>query len=162
MKHRILLIALLFLFSALPVRSSEPNPAPPATGFTLDDLKAQIPMTPEGRFLMEVPQILNTSTDQAVQALLLGQEVQTTGQLIAEAPGGEVRIFRAELLCCSSHTRKCSVALEFEGATPDPAGSPWVTLSGVLDFRNEGGTTIPCIRVKEIKKALRPSISLLP
>lgn len=162
MKYRSLLIALLSLLAVLPVRASEPTVAPTAPGFTLDDLKAQIPMTPEGRFLMEVPQILNTSTDRAVQALLLGQEVETTGQLISETPGGEVRIFRAELLCCSSHTRKCSVALEFEGTAPDAAGSPWVTLSGVLGFQTEGGTTIPCIRVKEIKKTLRPARALLP
>jgi len=162
MKHRTLLVALLSILALPPARTSEPNTAPAGPGFTLDDLKAQVPMTPEGRFLMEIPQILNTSTDRAVQELLLGQEVETTGQLISETPGGEVRIFRAELLCCSSHTRKCSVALEFDGASPDAAGSPWVTLSGVMGFRTEGGTTIPCIRVKEIKKTLRPARALLP
>jgi len=167
MKHRVLFIALLSVLAVTPVRASEPIAAPAAPavpGFTLDDLKAQIPMTPEGRFLMEVPQILNTSTDRAVQALLLGQEVETTGQLIAGTPGnpgGGLRIFRAELLCCSAHTRKCSVALEFEGAAPDATGSPWVELAGVLSFRTEDGATAPCIRVKVIKKALPPAKAVL-
>ena len=168
MKRKLSYIALL----ALPVmptlqvgvsiRAMEPSASPQKPGFTIDDLKAQIPLTPEGRFLMEIPQILNTSTDRAVQAILARQEVETTGQLITDGPAGKLRIYRAELLCCAAHIRKCSVALEFEGDSPDAAGSPWVTLSGVLDFRTELGTTTPWIRVRGIKKTLRPAKALLP
>lgn len=162
MKLRIIPVA--FFVLSLPLAGFAADTAPPPPGFTLEDLKAQIPMTPEGRFLMEVPQILNTSTDRDVQGLLEGQMVQTTGQLIADpagTPAGTVRVYRAELLCCSAHVRECSVPLEIEGPIPPAEGSPWVIITGTLQFRTEGEKKIPTIHVAQIKKTIPPAKALL-
>jgi len=49
---------------------------------TLADLKAQIPQSAAGQFVMELPQILHTAMDPEVLALMDGQVVETTGMML--------------------------------------------------------------------------------
>lgn len=143
------------------------DPAPGGTaspkkpGFTLEDLKAQIPQNREGRFLMEVPQLLNTTTDPEVQGLLAGQGIETTGQVMPEVlnnrDGKRLRIFRAEVLCCSAHARECSVELEFPQKAPELKVKSWVKVAGTLSFKNDGVKNVPVVLVKEIEEIAAPA-----
>jgi hypothetical protein len=58
-----------------PQASASAAKAPPKRGFTLADLRAQVPLNEKGQFQMEVPAILNTSTDLDVQELLAGKTI---------------------------------------------------------------------------------------
>ena len=114
---------------------------------------------------MEVPAILNTSTDREVQALLTGQPVETTGQVMPEslrnADGKSLRITRSQLQCCAEHARQCSVALQFSEKAPTFKELAWVTLVGTISYKQEDGKTVPVIHVKAIKEIAAPKNPLL-
>ncbi len=134
-------------------------------GFTMADLKAQVPQNNDGTFLMEVPAILNTSTDREVQVLLTGQPIQTTGQVVTESVAGSslrtLRICRSQLQCCSEHARQCSVALVFPAKTPALPDLAWVTLIGTISYKMEAGKMVPILSVKEFKEIPKPANALL-
>ncbi len=134
-------------------------------GFTLADLKAQLPQNKDGNFVMQVPEILNTSTDAEVQSLLAGQVIETVGQVMREpennAGGNLLRITRSQILCCSSHSRQCSVALEFSGKAPELGEMAWVTLTGVLSYRREERRIVPVITVRECRATAAPAETVL-
>lgn len=138
---------------------------PAKQGFTLADLKAQIPQDKDGAFLMELSEILNTATDPEVRKLLKGQPVVTTGQVITEtegnADGRRLRIIRTQLLCCAAHTRQCSVAVEFAGKAPAVKDKSWVRITGTMSYKQEAGTFVPEIIAKEIQETATPSSQLL-
>jgi hypothetical protein len=148
-----------------PVHPSQTTSATARPAFSLSDLKAQYPQNKQGHFQMELPAILNTSTDLEVQALLAGQSVETTGQVMPEtvdnADGRHVRIFRSQLLCCATHARQCSVALELPEATTAFKESTWVKLVGTLSFRREERRIVPVIIVTDIKETAAPANPLL-
>jgi hypothetical protein len=147
-------------------RATVPPPAPlPKSRLTLADLKAQFPQNREGHFQMEVPAILNTSTDREAQALLTGQPVETTGQVMPETIGNtdgkSLRITRTQLQCCSEHARQCSVALQFSGKAPAFKELAWVTVVGTLSYKQEDGKAVPIVTVREIKETTTPKNQLL-
>jgi hypothetical protein len=159
----------LALAAAVTTCSAEPAAVAPAVpakgGFTLADLKAQIPQTKDGTFQIEIPQILNTATDLEVQSLLAGQSVETTGQVMPEtvnnADGRFLRIFRSQLLCCSAHARQCSVGIELPDHGATFKEMAWVKLVGTLSYKREDRKIVPIIVVKEIKETAAPVNPLL-
>jgi hypothetical protein len=160
---------LSLLIGAAVVCSAEPGapaPAVPAKGgFTLADLKAQIPQSKDGTFLIEIPMILSTATDLEAQSLLAGQPVETTGQIMPETlsgtDGGRLRIFRSQLLCCATHARQCSVAIELPEKAPALKEMTWVKLTGTLSYKREDRKIVPVFIVKEIKETAPPPNPLL-
>jgi hypothetical protein len=168
MKRPAFITALISLAAATMCLAQTPAAAmsvPKKPGFTMADLKAQVPQNKEGTFLMEVPAILNTSTDREVQGLLTGQAVETTGQIVAETTGNadakSLRITRSQLQCCSAHARQCSIALQFTAKAPAFKEFAWVTLTGTVSYRQEDGKAVPVISVKEIREIPKPANALL-
>jgi len=160
--HPLPLIPPTALPPATTVQATAPAPAlAPGRALTLADLKAQFPQNIDGHFLMEVPSIVNTSTDREAQKLLAGQHVVTTGQLMAEtgdnASGKSLRIAQSQFQCCSSHARQFSVALQFAGAVPAMTEGAWVRLTGTLVYRDDGGKTAPVIVVKQLVEISKPT-----
>jgi uncharacterized membrane protein YcgQ (UPF0703/DUF1980 family) len=148
--------------------TSAPVQRPPTLvkrAFTAADLKAQFPQNAAGAYLMEVSQLLNTVTDPEVQALLEGQPVETSGQIMRDSRGTDaakpLRLWRAELLCCSSHLRECSVGLSFSDAPPAFAEKAWVKLTGTLTFQAEGTRRVPILRVREAIEVPAPASPIL-
>ena len=134
-------------------------------GFTLADLKAQVPQNKEGDFMMEIPQILNTGSDKEIQGVLSGQSVETTGQVMPEtvdnAGGNRLRIVRSLIQCCAAHARQYSVIIEFAGKVPAMKEMSWVKVVGTITYKQEGGKTVPVVIVKEIKETTKPGDPLL-
>jgi hypothetical protein len=158
-----LLLAVAAFCSAEP---ASPTPAVAAKGgFTLADLQAQIPQNTEGAFLIEIPMILSIAADPEVQALLSGQAVETTAQIMPEtlsgAAGGHPRIFRTQLLCCASHARQCSVEIKLPENAPAVKEMTWVKLTGTLSYRREERKMVPVFIVKELKETMEPRNPLL-
>ena len=159
-------ISTAFVLSASSGLSQAPPPAVPAKpGFTLADLKAQIPQDKDGVFLMELTDILNTATDPAVRALLEGQPVATTAQVAidpqAKADDGHLRLVRSQVQCCAAHLRKCAVVVECSGKVPGFKDQAWVRVVGTLGYRHEDGKSTPCIVAREIKEVPAPADPLI-
>lgn len=170
MKRQTFIPRVLFsLAAAGAMCSAEPvatTPAVPAkSGFTLADLKAQIPQSKDGTFLIEIPMILSTATDLEVQGLLAGQPVETTGQIMPQASdnadGRHLRIFRSQLLCCAAHARQCSVAIELPEKAPALKEMTWVKIVGTLSYKREDRRIVPVVIVREIKETAAPATPLL-
>ena len=169
MKRSPLTIGIALLMAAAgAARAQLPTVRPfniPKVTVTMADLKAQFPQNKTGSFLMEVPQILHTATDANVWALLTGQSVVTTGQILREtgphADGRHLRICRTQLACCAVHAHECSVLIEFAAKLPSFKELAWVTLTGALAYKQEGGKTVPVIVMQEIKETAAPKNQLL-
>lgn len=144
-------------FAAPPTVASRP--------FTLDDFKAQIPLSAQGSFLLEIPQILNTAADPEVQAVVAGCSVETCGQVMAETgfnpDGRRLRVARSQIQCCVTHAREYSVVLDFAQKAPAFQEMAWVKLLGTLSYEQQGGKPVAVILVKEIQEVAKPENPLL-
>jgi hypothetical protein len=133
--------------------------------FTLADLKAQVPQSKEGNFILEVPEIYYTAGDKEVQGVLTGQPVETTAQVMPEkvnnADGKRLRVFRLLVQCCAADARPYSVPVEFADKAPAIKDMTWVKLVGTMSYKLEGGQTVPLIAVKEIKETTAPENAML-
>ncbi len=143
---------------------------PPAAGksygnFTLDDLKAQVPMSKEGNFILEVPELYYTAGDKEVQGVLAGQSVETTAQVLPEkvnnAEGKRLRVFRLLVQCCASDARPYSVPVEFADKAPTLKEMSWIKVVGKMAYRTEGGQIVPIIEATSVKETTAPENSML-
>ena len=133
--------------------------------FTLEDLKAQVPMSKEGNFILEVPELYYTAGDKEVQGVLTGQSVETVAQVLPEkvnnTEGKRLRVFRLLVQCCASDARPYSVPVEFAEKAPEFKEMSWVKLVGKMTYRQEGGQTVPLIEAKTITPTTAPDNAML-
>ena len=133
--------------------------------FTLEDLKAQVPMSREGNFILEVPELYYTAGDKEVQSVLAGQNIETVAQVLPEkvnnADGKRLRVFRLLVQCCASDARPYSVPVEFADKVPVLKEMSWVKLVGKMTYRQEGGQTVPLIEAKTITATTAPDNAML-
>lgn len=144
--------------------------APPAAAqsygsFTLEDLKQQVPMSSDGNFILEVPELFYTAGDLEVQKVITGQMIETTAQVLPEKVNNEdgkrLRIFRMLVQCCAADARPFSVPVEFEEKAPDLKEMTWVKLVGKMEYRQENGQTVPLIKATKIEETTEPDSSLM-
>lgn len=129
--------------------------------FTLKDLEAQIPKSPEGNFMLEVPEIYYTAGDAEVQNVLSGQPVETVAQILPEKSdfnpdGTRARIFRMMVQCCAADARPYSIPVEFGRQAPKFKDMSWVKISGVMSYEDQNGQTVPLIKVSAVAEAAAP------
>jgi hypothetical protein len=151
-----------------PVDPSKPAAAATAQSygtFTLADLKAQVPQSKEGNFILEVPEIFYTAGDKEVQGVLAGQPIETVAQVMPEKVNNEsgkrLRIFRLLVQCCAADARPFSVPVEFAEKAPEIADMTWVKVVGKLAYRQEGGQTIPLLLADKAEETTAPDQSML-
>lgn len=158
--------------------STMPAPAAPADNtkapaqasksygtFTLDDLKAQVPQSKEGNFILEVPELYYTAGDKEVQGVLAGQSVETTAQVLPEkvnnADGKRLRIFRLLVQCCAADARPYSVPVQFADKAPELKDMTWVKIVGKMSYAQENGQTVPIVLATTIKETTAPENAML-
>lgn len=133
--------------------------------FTLDDLKAQVPQSKEGNFILEVPELYYTAGDKEVQGVLKGQPIETTAQVLPEkvnnADGKRLRIFRMLVQCCAADARPYSVPVEFTDKAPTIKDMTWVKLVGKMGYVQENGQTVPIVYATEFKETTAPDNAML-
>jgi hypothetical protein len=133
--------------------------------FTLEDLKQQVPMSKEGHFILEVPELFYTAGDLEVQKVLAGQTVTTTAQVMPEKvnnpDGKRLRILRLLVQCCAADARPFSVPVEFEQKAPEFKEMSWVKVVGTVEYRQEGGQTVPIVRAAKMEETTEPDQSML-
>jgi uncharacterized repeat protein (TIGR03943 family) len=133
--------------------------------FTLADLKAQVPQSKEGNFLLEVPEIYYTAGDKEVQGVLAGQSVETTAQVLPEKlnnpDGKRVRIFRLLIQCCAADARPFSIPVEFDKKAPEFKESTWVKVIGTMTYKSEGGQTVPVLQATSMVESAEPDNKMI-
>lgn len=158
-----------------PTQDTPPSPpeenataAADAWEYTLDDLKKVVDTSPEGNLMLEVDQLFFTNGDQELQRVLLGQPVETTGQIILERDernpnGNRLRIFRFMVTCCAADAQRVSIPIEFDGDVEIPdlengefREMSWVKISGVMAYPEEEGRANAVVRVRSIEKSEKP------
>jgi hypothetical protein len=143
--------------------------APPASqsygSFTLEDLEAQVPRSSEGNFILDVPEIYYTGGDLEVQAVLTGQPVETVAQVLPEKvnndDGHRLRIFRMLVQCCAADARPYSIPIDFGKPAPDLAEMTWVKVSGTMTYQQEGGQTVPVLKVEKVEETTAPDQTMI-
>ncbi len=158
-----------------PTKPGEPpnaNKAPPPAKdaksygtFTLEDLKAQVPMSKEGNFLLDVPEIYYTGGDLEVQKVLTGQMVETTAQVLPEKvnnpDGHRLRIFRMLVQCCAADARPFSVPIDFGKKAPEYKDMTWIKVTGKVSYKKEGDQTVPLIEVSKVEETTAPDNAMI-
>jgi uncharacterized membrane protein YcgQ (UPF0703/DUF1980 family) len=133
--------------------------------FTLADLKAQVPQSKEGNFILEVPELYYTAGDKEVQSVITGQPVETTAQVLPEkvnnADGKRLRIFRLLVQCCAADARPYSVPVEFADKAPPIKDMTWVKIVGTMAYAQENGQTVPLVKAISITETTAPENSML-
>lgn len=128
--------------------------------FTLADLKAQVPQSPEGNFMLEVPELYYTAGDKEVQSVLVGQPVETIAQVLPEKVNNEsgtrLRIFRLLVQCCAADARPYSIPVEFGKTAPTFKDMSWVKVTGKMAYATEGDQTVPMIEVSSMTETAEP------
>lgn len=133
--------------------------------FTLADLKQQVPQSPEGNFLLEVPELYYTAGDKEVQSVLNGQPVETIAQVLPEKVNNEkgtrLRIFRLLVQCCAADARPYSIPVEFGKTAPQVKEMSWVKVVGKMTFKEEGGQTVPVLEATSLTDAAEPADKMI-
>ncbi len=150
-----------------PDSTSEPSPSTDTASqtksygaFTLADLKAQVPQSKDGNFLLDVPEIFYTAGDKEVQSVLEGQLVETIAQVLPEKvnnPNGtRLRIFRLLIQCCAADARPLSIPVEFGKTPPKFKDMTWVKVVGKISFKNENKQVVPLIEATSMIETAEP------
>lgn len=133
--------------------------------FTLADLKQQVPQSPEGNFMLEVPELYYTAGDKEVQSVLNGQPVETIAQVLPEKVNNEkgtrLRIFRLLVQCCAADARPYSIPVEFGKTAPQVKEMSWVKIVGKMTFKEEGGQTVPVLEATSLTEAAEPADKMI-
>ncbi len=133
--------------------------------FTLADLEAQVPKSPEGNFILEVTELYYTAGDKEVQAVLTGQPVETIGQILPEKVNNEkgtrVRLFRMLVQCCAADARPYSIPVEFGKAPPQFKDMSWVKVVGKMSFKTENNQTVPVLEATSITETAAPENQMI-
>ena len=133
--------------------------------FTLEDLKAQVPQSKEGHFILEVPELYYTGGDLEVQKVLAGQMVETTAQVLPEKVNNEdghrLRIFRMLVQCCAADARPFSVPVDFGKKAPDLKEMSWVKVVGKMTYKKEGDQTVPVIEATQMDETTAPDNAMI-
>jgi hypothetical protein len=133
--------------------------------FTLADLKAQVPQSPEGNFILEVPELYYTAGDKEVQGVLAGQPIETIAQVLPEKVNNEkgtrLRIFRLLVQCCAADARPYSIPVEFGKPAPTFKDMSWVKVTGKMSYNKEGDQTVPVIEVSSMTEAAEPANAMV-
>jgi hypothetical protein len=145
-------------------------PAPAQTAksfgtFTLEDLKAQVPQSKDGNFILEVPELYYTGGDVDVQKVLTGQMVETVAQILPEkvnnADGHRLRIFRMLVQCCAADARPYSVPIDFGKKAPEFKDMTWVKVIGKMGYKKEGTQTVPIIEATKVEETTAPDNAMI-
>lgn len=157
-----------------PTRESAtpPKNSPPAAqqsksygSFTLEDLKAQVPQSKEGNFILEVPELYYTGGDLEVQKVLGGQMVETVAQILPEkvnnTDGHRMRIFRMLVQCCAADARPYSVPIDFGKKAPEFKDMTWVKVVGKMSYKKEGDQTVPIIEASKVEETTAPDNAMI-
>ncbi len=151
--------------NASPAAASPAAAAKSYGSFTLEDLKAQVPQSKEGNFILEVPELYYTAGDVEVQRVLTGQPVETKAQVMPEkvnnAEGKRLRILRLLVQCCAADARPYSVPVEFKEKAPVFKDMTWVEVKGTMSYRKEGDQTVPVVQVTSITETTAPDNAML-
>ncbi len=133
--------------------------------FTLEDLKAQVPQSKDGNFILEVPELYYTGGDVDVQKVLTGQMVETVAQILPEkvnnADGHRLRIFRMLVQCCAADARPYSVPLDFGKKAPEFKDMTWVKVVGKMSYKKEGTQTVPVIEATKVEETTAPDNAMI-
>ena len=133
--------------------------------FTLDDLKAQVPQSKDGNFILEVPEIYYTGGDIEVQSVLAGQKVETIAQVLPEkvnnADGRRLRIFRMLVQCCAADARPYSIPVEFADKAPDYKDMTWVKIVGEMAYEKDGDQTVPVLKAEKVEETTEPENTMI-
>lgn len=133
--------------------------------FTLDDLKAQVPQSKDGNFILEVPEIYYTGGDIEVQSVLAGQSVETIAQILPEkvnnADGRRLRIFRMLVQCCAADARPYSIPVEFADKAPAYKDMTWVKIVGKMAYEKEGDQTVPVLKAEKVEETTEPENTMI-
>lgn len=133
--------------------------------FTLEDLKAQVPQSKEGNFILEVPELYYTGGDVEVQKVLTGQMVETVAQVLPEKvnndDGHRVRIFRMLVQCCAADARPYSVPVDFGKKAPEFKDSTWIKVVGKMSYKKEGDQTVPIIEATKVEETTAPDNAMI-
>ncbi|MGI9243944.1 MAG: TIGR03943 family putative permease subunit [Verrucomicrobiales bacterium] len=148
-----------------PAGGEEPADAGAAyASFTLEDLKAQVDQNDNGELMITVPELFYTGGDEVIQDVLVGQGIETIGQVMAEMindNGRRLRIFRVFMECCAADKRPLAIPIEFPEALPKYKEMGWYKVTGKMSYREEGGITVPVLEAETFVETEEPEESIM-
>jgi uncharacterized repeat protein (TIGR03943 family) len=146
--------------------AATPPPPKETTGadsdrYTLADLEKQVRKSPEGNFLIPIPSLFYSAADEELADILLGQPVETTGQVAPEIAendpdGTRLRFYRLFVSCCLADARPIGFSAEFGKRPPLLAEDSWVKIVGTMTYPEKDGRRVPILQVDNFEVIPKP------
>ena len=138
------------------------NAADAYSSFTLEDLKAQVDQNDKGDLMITVPELFYTAGDTVIQEVLQDQGVESVGQVMAELDSdNRLRIFRLFMECCAADKRPLAIPIEFPDGIPQYNEMGWYKVIGKMTYYEEGGITLPVLKVESFAPTEEPEDAIM-
>ncbi len=146
--------------AASAVAGAEPAAVDP-DAYTLADLEQQVRKSPEGNFLIPIPSLYYSAADQELANVLLGQRIETTGQVVKEIAendpnGTRMRFYRLFVSCCLADARPIGFSIDFGKEPPTFSEDSWAKVVGKMTYPEKDGRPIPILEVESIEAIPEP------
>ncbi len=134
-----------------------------AGGLTLEKVKEYLKPDNDGNFPISVVNLHYMGGDPEYAAVMEGQPVVTTGQVVKDElnPGpGHLRVFTMQVTCCAADARPYSIPVVFDGAAPDYVEMGWYNVTGTIGFVQERGMKVAVVKAKKeagLQATVRPA-----
>ncbi len=147
--------------NALPTEKASSSTGTDSDKYTLADLEKQVRKSDDGNFLIPVPSLFYSAADEELADVLVGQPVETTGQVAPEIAendpdGTRLRFYRLFVSCCLADARPIGFSAEFGKAPPEFAQDSWVKIVGEMTYPDQDGRKVPVLKVKDIEAIPEP------
>lgn len=129
-------------------------------GLTLEKIKEYIKPDKNGNFPISVVNLHYMGGDPEYAAVMEGQPVETTGQVVKDElnPGpGNLRVFTMQVTCCAADARPYSIPVLFDGPAPDYVEMGWYNVTGKIAFTRERGMKIAVLKASALQATIRPA-----
>lgn len=144
--------------SSLSPQTSAPGGA---DAYTLEDLKKQVDLSPEGNFVLPITSLWSVAGDAVVRPVISGQSVETIGQVVKDSSNpARLRAFELMVSCCAADAKPVSFPLDFGSEKlPDYREMGWYKIVGTIGFEDERGGKVTVLKVKSLTPWSRPNAS---
>jgi hypothetical protein len=146
------------LSSVVPVAQHVPPTTP--ISFTLADLKAQCPESPDGSLSMEIPMICFSANDPAARNVVNGKTITTTAQVSIDrtprSQGKGLLLSRQLIRCCASDAQTYTVQTITGDSVGEFSNGSWVKVVGELSYETNGDRCSPVIMATNVSSINPP------
>ena len=123
--------------------------------YTRETLERNTQKDREGNYLVALPQLFWSGSDEEMREVLDGIPVALEGKITREAEdldpkGRRLRLYKLMMTCCAADAAVIGLPIEFENSPPEFPSGQWVKVTGAIAYETVEEEPTAFIKVKTI------------